>query len=225
MTSTQTRANTTRSATEASHTPGGATPDFTRERIVRAAGKLFSEQGYAATSVKQIATAVQVSAPALYWHFESKGDLLHAVIHSTLTRFLAAATEAISGAGDDPRDQLAALVRMYVSTQINEVDDVTAYSSLYAPGHLFKNLSPAAHDELKALEIEVFNTIREPIRAGIASGVFDTPSATVATHAIVGIIENLPGWAGQLSTPDDERLIETHWRIVERIVGARPAGA
>lgn len=200
---------------------GAASPDLTRERIVRAASRLFSEQGYAATSVKQIATAVRVSAPALYWHFASKGDLLHAVIQSTLSRFLEAATTAIHDAGGDPRAQLTALVRMYAGVQLREVDDVSAYSSLYAQGSLFKSLPEESYDELRALEVEVFNTIRLTVRRGIELGVFAAPSATMAAHAIVGVVEHLPSWAERKSDENDEWLIASQLEIAERIVGVR----
>lgn len=207
-------------ATEPPHAqPNTNASDETRERIIRAAARLFSEQGYAATSVKQIAAAVKVSAPALYWHFSSKSDLLHAVIQSTLTRFLASARAAVAEAGTEPHDQLAAIVRMYVRIQLTEVDDVAAYSSLYAPGHLFTHLPKEAHDELRTLEAEVFNVIRLPINSGIERGVFTAPSATVAAHAIVGVIENLPVWTRQIDSPDEDRLVRAHLEIAERIVG------
>lgn len=225
MTSRDTSKTTRTSAGPANSPALPPAPDETRERIIRAAARLFSDRGYAATSVKQIAEAVQVSAPALYWHFASKGDLLYAVIQSTLSRFLEAATSAVRGAGTEPREQLAAIVEMYVKTQLTEVDDVSAYSSLYAPGHLFKHLPDDAHGELRTLEAQVFNTIRQPIHRGVELGVFTTPNPTVATHAIVGMIENLPIWTRLFATPDVDRLVHTHQQIAERIVGAPDASA
>lgn len=48
----------------------------TREKILEAALTLFSENGYAATSVRQIAREVGVRESALYNHFESKEAIL-----------------------------------------------------------------------------------------------------------------------------------------------------
>jgi AcrR family transcriptional regulator len=43
----------------------------TREDILSAALDLFAEQGFAGTSVRQIAQAVGVAESALYYHFRS----------------------------------------------------------------------------------------------------------------------------------------------------------
>ena len=52
----------------------------TRARIVEAAAKLFSERGYAATSLRDVASAVELREPSLYNYFESKDALYAAVL-------------------------------------------------------------------------------------------------------------------------------------------------
>lgn len=59
-------ARTTREASKAA----------TRERLLAQARRLFREQGYAATSLEQIAEAADVTKGAIYGHFASKEDLL-----------------------------------------------------------------------------------------------------------------------------------------------------
>ncbi|MGL5862154.1 MAG: TetR/AcrR family transcriptional regulator, partial [Phycicoccus sp.] len=44
----------------------------TRERIVHEAAELFAVKGYAATSIREIGSAVGVSSAALYHHFPTK---------------------------------------------------------------------------------------------------------------------------------------------------------
>jgi AcrR family transcriptional regulator len=52
-----------------------------RDLIVETAGQLFIEQGYEATSVRQIAEASGVTEAALYYHFkDGKRGLLQAVV-------------------------------------------------------------------------------------------------------------------------------------------------
>jgi AcrR family transcriptional regulator len=51
----------------------------TRDRIVAAALRLFSERGTAAVSVRELAEAAGVTVPGLYYHFASKADLIRAV--------------------------------------------------------------------------------------------------------------------------------------------------
>ena len=71
-----------------------------RERIVEAAARLFSERGYAGTSVREIAAALGVSNPSLYHHFNSKADLLAAVLAEPLARVEAAVAEAEGLSGE-----------------------------------------------------------------------------------------------------------------------------
>ncbi len=51
----------------------------TRGQIVDAALRLFSERGYARTTVRDIAREVGITDAAIYYHFTSKRDLLEAL--------------------------------------------------------------------------------------------------------------------------------------------------
>jgi AcrR family transcriptional regulator len=51
----------------------------TRERIVLAALRLFSERGTTGVSVREVADAADVTVPGLYYHFDSKADLIREV--------------------------------------------------------------------------------------------------------------------------------------------------
>ncbi|HUJ56576.1 MAG TPA: helix-turn-helix domain-containing protein [Gaiellaceae bacterium] len=50
-----------------------------RERILDVALELFNEQGYDATSLREIAERLDVTKAALYYHFKSKADILLAL--------------------------------------------------------------------------------------------------------------------------------------------------
>ena len=52
----------------------------TRELILEAALKVFSEKGYSKTTFVDIANEIDLSKGAVYWHFKTKADLLAAVI-------------------------------------------------------------------------------------------------------------------------------------------------
>ena len=51
-----------------------------REAIIDAAVKLFAEKGFRGTTTRELASAVGVSEPVLYQHFETKRDLYRAII-------------------------------------------------------------------------------------------------------------------------------------------------
>ena len=66
--------------------PAAAEPVDTRERILDVALDLFTEQGFDGTSLRQIAEQLGVTKAALYYHFESKDDILMA-LHLRLHEF------------------------------------------------------------------------------------------------------------------------------------------
>jgi len=52
----------------------------TRDRILRVASELFSEQGYDGTSLREIADRLGFTKAALYYHFQSKEQILAALL-------------------------------------------------------------------------------------------------------------------------------------------------
>ena len=59
----------------------------TAERILDAAEALFSEKGFAETSLRNITTKASVNLAAVNYHFGSKKSLIHAVFARYLTPF------------------------------------------------------------------------------------------------------------------------------------------
>jgi AcrR family transcriptional regulator len=83
----------------------------TRARIQEIALRLFTEQGYEATSLREIAEALGVTKAALYYHFKTKDDIV-----ASLTEDRQAAMERlIKWARDRPRtiETRRELVRRY----------------------------------------------------------------------------------------------------------------
>ena len=70
----------------------------TRERILDVALDLFVTQGYDGTSLRQIAEQLGVTKAALYYHFESKEDILLA-LHMRMHEF---GKNAFNSMGDEP---------------------------------------------------------------------------------------------------------------------------
>jgi AcrR family transcriptional regulator len=57
----------------------------TKERILDTAERLIGEQGYAATSLRQVIAKAGVNLAAVHYHFGSKEDLLDAVVTRKVT--------------------------------------------------------------------------------------------------------------------------------------------
>ncbi|MCC5581482.1 TetR/AcrR family transcriptional regulator [Microtetraspora sp. AC03309] len=88
----------------------GAQTD-TRSRIQEVALQLFTEQGYEATSLREIAEALNVTKAALYYHFKTKDDIVASLMEDRLRSL----DTLISWAKDQPRtaETRKELVRRY----------------------------------------------------------------------------------------------------------------
>ena len=82
----------------------------TRERIEKAAIRLFVEKGVAETTVRDIARAVEISEGALYRHFVSKEDLVWDVFERNYVAF-ASRLDALAQAETSAHAKLAAMIR------------------------------------------------------------------------------------------------------------------
>ena len=96
-TATATATPTNAAATAAPKRPVDAKSD-TRQRILDVALDLFTEQGYDGTSLREIAEQLGVTKAAIYYHFESKEDILMA-LHMRIHDF---GREALMLIGEGP---------------------------------------------------------------------------------------------------------------------------
>ena len=73
----------------------------TRQALVDAARRLFTDQGYAATGTEEIVAAARVTRGALYHHFRDKNDLFRAVMEQVATEVAERLIETELGAASD----------------------------------------------------------------------------------------------------------------------------
>ncbi len=91
--------------------PAGKTS--TRERFLEVAAELFHEQGYEQTPVAQILERTGVGAGSFYYHFESKEDLLLAVLERYQGMLPDIFEEPARRASDDPIGRIAHILDFY----------------------------------------------------------------------------------------------------------------
>jgi AcrR family transcriptional regulator len=82
--------------------------------ILAAAGELFRRDGYADTSIESIAATADLAAGTVYNYFQSKGDLLLALVALDGEEVRAAGREIIASPPKDPVQALNKLLAFYV---------------------------------------------------------------------------------------------------------------
>ena len=127
---------------------GGQAGASTRDRILDVALDLFTDQGFDATSMRQIAERLHISKPAIYYHFASKEDILVA-LHMRLHEFGKAALARLAGQTvtlelwgsllDELLDQMLAQRKLFLMHERNQA----ALEKLHRKEH------DAEHDDIQ----------------------------------------------------------------------------
>lgn len=166
--------------------------------ILQHSSEAFYEHGFHGTTVRDIATRVGVTVPALYYHHENKEAILAAVLESAIGDLLPRGEAAIAEAGDDAVQQLMNLVESIVL-------HLTVRARLAALDSEYRYLSPAARatyaDLRKRNELMTLSVVER----GLTQGVFETADPTEATRALLGMLQAIARWyldSGPL-TPQD----------------------
>ncbi|MEU6134869.1 TetR/AcrR family transcriptional regulator [Nocardioides sp. NPDC047086] len=144
-------------------------PRNRRQLIVEAAGKVFSERGYHAASMEQIATDVGITAAALYRHFPGKYDLFRECANLLIDHLL----EAVSGLPDDA--DLERVLRTIAELTV----DHRSYGGIYR----WESRYLSAED-LGEIRVKVDRVVRRVVAA--AGGAPD-PSAEERLRAVAAL--------------------------------------
>lgn len=172
----------------------------TKKMILKKALELFSESGYDAVSVGEIARAVGIKAPSLYNHFPSKQAIFDAIVEETSKEFEKNTDEVAIHVQNSARD-------VTVFSQITEDD-------LEEKVHQIFNIS--LHDENIALFRKMMTI--EQFRSDELSKLYSERyvERIVAYHA--GIFKSLIA-AGELKKEDPYTLAMMYVAPIIMLIG------
>jgi AcrR family transcriptional regulator len=107
--------------------PDSGAPSRVREDIIAAATRVFSDRGYHAASMAEIAKAVGIRKPSLYHHVRKKEDLLFA-IHEQMIDELIEQTMPVFTSSMTPAEKVRGALKIAMSFVARHRDDVTGAS-------------------------------------------------------------------------------------------------
>src|SRR6266702_5487723 len=101
----------------------------TRERILDAAAHVLSRKGYAGTRLSDVADQAEIQAPAIYYYFPSRDDLIEEVMWSGITHMREHMTGILAALPPeaDPLDRIDAAVGAHLRYSL-EISDYTTAS-------------------------------------------------------------------------------------------------
>lgn len=182
------------------------------ERIVAAAVDLFYHQGYAHTTLDQVAESMHVTKPFIYSHFASKNDLLAEICGRAIRMSHAVLDRAVALEGT-ATERLRALARDFMFTVLGHQAHAVIYS------REDRELNPEDRERIHGVRRAFDKRFNALLEEGVASGEFRVKDVHLATLAIGGIVSWAPAWfrPGGRLTPEEaaERMADLVLAMVQ----------
>jgi AcrR family transcriptional regulator len=170
-----------------------------REQILQAAARLFAERGSRAVGVDDVGAAVGVTGPAIYRHFASKDAMLAEMLLRISERLLAGGSSRAAGAGDDPLEQLRALVTFQVDFALDNPALITVQD---------RDLASLPADD--AAQVRRLQRRYVEVWVGVLGRLHPddgVEACRTRAHAVFGLINSTPHSAGRLDRSTTAALL------------------
>jgi TetR/AcrR family transcriptional regulator, cholesterol catabolism regulator len=173
-------------------------------RALEAAVGLFSRKGYAATSTREVAELLGIQKATLYYHVESKEDLLFLICQSSLTQ-IRMDVEAAFRDSSGPLERVQKLIWAHIESLLR---DEAVHSTTFTEMHA---LSEKRFGQIMKLRDGYEHLVRSVLREAQEAGVLrqDIDSKYLA-FALLGIMNRVTVWYrrdGPLSPNQIGRLL------------------
>ena len=182
----------------------------TRERILATAARLFTEQGYDGTSLREISDSLGVTKAALYYHFRAKEDILAALIQPFVD-----SVEGLIDRLEKAEDvaDWAAAIDWVITQMIAHAPEFTLLQRNRAA------IETMAHQELFSSEHQ---QMHERIERAVAQTGTDVPER-IRMVAALGAVTGFDDWAPTLMAETDAEELAGHLSsVVHGILGIDP---
>jgi AcrR family transcriptional regulator len=160
--------------------------ELKRDAVIRAAAREFNRNGYHNTSLDDIAAALQVTKPTVYYYVTSKEQLLFECFVAGVEQ-IRAAFQAVRQLPLPARERLNAVLRHYGEAVASEF----GWCMVRAED---QDLSPAMSRHIKSLKSEVDQGIRRLLREGIQDGSIEPCDPKMTAFALAGALNWIAHW-------------------------------
>jgi AcrR family transcriptional regulator len=163
---------------------GRASPDERREHIVATATRVFSEEGYGATSMSTIASRLGGSKATLYKYFPSKEQLFEAVMEAKCGAVVAP-LQAIAEADGDDLESMLANFGLQFMTALFQSDALELHRTVHAEAARFPEIATMF---VRSGPEVVYSALTTGLQRFTAKGLIDCPDPRLAAEQFLGMV-------------------------------------
>lgn len=149
-----------------------------REQILIAAAKLFRDRGYQATSMRDLAEAVDLKASSLYNHIGSKEEMLKEICIKNADKFTHG-MRSIQIQNINPLEKIKSLIELHVGVAISDYTSVISFNDEWR--HLTEPSLTAFKEKRKFYE----NQFLEIIQAGIKQSLLKNVNPKIILYVLL----------------------------------------
>jgi len=157
-----------------------------RDAVIRAAARAFSQNGFHQTSLDDIAAALGVTKPTVYYYVESKEQLLFECFQAGL-EVIREGLRSVTGSPLPARDRLAEVVRYYAAAVASDFGWCMTRAE-------DQDLGPELGRHIKKLKSEIDRGIRRLIEEGVADGSIEACDPRMTAFAMAGALNWIAHW-------------------------------
>jgi AcrR family transcriptional regulator len=160
---------------------------LTRDEILKASAHIFSEKGFHAASMQDIADAVSLQKASLYHHFPSKQDILVALLDRALD-IIIERLEEVAEKPLPPTEKLQQAMTTYLIA-LAENQDLASVLLLE-----YRSLEPEFRKQHYPRRDRFEHIWRDLVSEGKNAGVFDCAQPSLAGRALLGVMNWTVTW-------------------------------
>jgi AcrR family transcriptional regulator len=160
--------------------------DAARVAILRTAGRIFRERGFAETAMRDIADGADLSVANLYHHFSGKDEILFFCQDRSLDLMLAAIANARRTPGTATA-RLRQVLAAHAATVLDQVEGAVAHAATDALPDRLRRRIVTKRDRYE-------RAVRALVTAGVASGEFVVSDVRLVTRAMLGALNWTTTW-------------------------------
>jgi AcrR family transcriptional regulator len=174
-------------------------PSVRVDQVLETATRLFTERGYDAASVRDLAAALAMRPSSLYHHFPGKQHILFAICFGLQTDFNAAVMPLFK-TGDGPVETVRRVIHEHIRFSLDRRGEVLVNTRER------RSLPPELRAKVDRLRRDYRDALAAVVEEGRRRRLFNVADAKLAAMAVFDMVNGMFQWFQPRGKQDRERI-------------------